>query len=107
VGLTWSDLCGRRSVWGLALGSCGRRCVMRILGSSLCHKARSLLEHWMATKSTRSERKRKLHAAQEEQGVPDKFQPFRPTKEDGRDQISINFVLVLSPARVMNRLVRR
>ena len=61
----------------------------------------------MATKSTRSERKRKLHTAREEQGVPDEFQQFRPTKEDGRDQISINFVLVLSPARVMNRLVRR
>lgn len=62
----------------------------------------------MATKSAlRSERKRKLHAIREEQGVPDEFEPHRPTKEDGRDQISINFVLVLSPARVMNRLVRR
>ena len=60
----------------------------------------------MATKK-RAERKRKLHAVREEQGVPDEFQSFRPTKEDGRDQISINFVLVLSPARVMNRLVRR
>lgn len=62
----------------------------------------------MATKSAlRSERKRKLHAIREEQGVPDEFELHRPTKEDGRDQISINFVLVLSPARVMNRLVRR
>ena len=57
--------------------------------------------------SSRQERRRKRNAALDEQGVPDKFQPFRPTKEDGRDQISINFVLVLSPARVMNRLVRR
>lgn len=48
-----------------------------------------------------------MHAVKEEQGVPDEFQQFRPTKEDGRDQISINFVLVLFPARVMNRLVRR
>ena len=108
VGLTCSDLCGRRSVWGLALGSCGRHCVMRILGSSLCHKAWSILEHWMTTKSAlRAGRKRKVHAIREEQGVPDEFALHRPTKEDGRDQISINFVLVLSPARVMNRLVRR
>ena len=62
----------------------------------------------MATKSAlRAERKRKLHAIREEQGVPDEFASFRPTREDGRDQISINCVLVLPPARVMNRLVRR
>ena len=62
----------------------------------------------MATKSAlRADRKRKVHAIREEQGVHDEFALHRPTREDGRDQISINFVLVLSPARVMNRLVRR
>ena len=62
----------------------------------------------MTTKSAlRADRKRKVHAIREELQVPDEFALHRPTREDGRDQISINFVLVLSPARVMNRLVRR
>ena len=57
--------------------------------------------------SKRQDRRRKRNAALDEQGVPDEYQPFRPNKEDGRDQISLNFMLALFPARVMNRLVRR
>ena len=58
-------------------------------------------------KSNRNDRKRQHHTYMDEQGIHDEYEEHRPSKEDGRDQISINFVLVLFPARVMNRRVRR
>jgi hypothetical protein len=53
---------------------------------------------------SRNERRRKRKAAVEEE---DEYEQYRPSKQDARDAISLNYALVLHPGRVMNTLVRR